>query len=323
MDDASTDSSVAFVAEHYPEVKIVQLARNSGLAVGCNAGARAAAGELLVMLNNDTEAEPGWLAALVEAAMVNPQAGAIASKMLLFDRRDTLHNAGDTMGVDGIPRNRGVWEVDRGQFDAQPEIFGGCGGGVMYRRAAWEQTGGFDERLFMYLEDVDLAWRLQLLGWGAVFAPGGAALSPPQRDRRRGARQLLRGPQHDLGHRQGHARPADPAALRTHRPGAGAHHPGRAARLAGRIVTRPVARAVGWGGRSAARVGLARRGDDWADGICGDARSTSGQKLTAHHGRIACVTVLCYDSDEFLPGVLPVEKMPNGFAGVFRFSERR
>jgi GT2 family glycosyltransferase len=171
VDDASRDNSVAFVAEHYPEVKIVQLARNSGLAVGCNAGARAAAGELLVMLNNDTETEPGWLAALVETATANPQAGAIASKMLLFDRRDTLHNAGDLMGADGIPRNRGVWERDTGQYDAQPQIFGGCGGGVMYRRAAWEQTGGFDERLFMYLEDVDLAWRLQLAGWGAVFAP--------------------------------------------------------------------------------------------------------------------------------------------------------
>ena len=123
------------------------------------------------MLNDDTEAEPGWLGALVEVALAHPKAGAIASKMLLFDRRDTLHNAGDLMGADGIPRNRGVWQVDRGQFDDQPQIFGGCGGGVMYRRAAWEQTGGFDERLFMYLEDVDLAWRLQLLGWQAVFAP--------------------------------------------------------------------------------------------------------------------------------------------------------
>jgi GT2 family glycosyltransferase len=123
------------------------------------------------MLNNDTETEPGWLTALVEAAAANPRAGAIASKMLLFDRRDTLHNAGDLMGCDGIPRNRGVWERDTGQYDDQPQIFGGCGGGVMYRRAAWEQAGGFDERLFMYLEDVDLAWRLQLAGWGAVFAP--------------------------------------------------------------------------------------------------------------------------------------------------------
>ena len=171
VDDASTDESVPFVRQHYPEVKIVQLARNSGLAVGCNAGARAAAGDLLVMLNNDTEAEPGWLAALVEVALAHPKAGAIASKMLLFDRRDTLHNAGDLMGVDGIPRNRGVWQVDHGQFDDLPGIFGGCGGGVAYRRDAWEQTGGFDERLFMYLEDVDLAWRLRLVGWDAVFAP--------------------------------------------------------------------------------------------------------------------------------------------------------
>ena len=171
VDDASHDSSVTFVQSNYPEVRIVQLARNSGLAVGCNAGAAAATGDLLVMLNNDTEVEPGWLAALVAAAEAAPNAGAIASKMLLFDRRDTLHNAGDLMGIDGIPRNRGVWQQDAGQFDDQPVVFGGCGGGVAYRRDAWEQAGGFDERLFMYLEDVDLAWRLQLLGWEAVFAP--------------------------------------------------------------------------------------------------------------------------------------------------------
>jgi len=171
VDDASTDDSVTFVHENYPEVKIVRLTHNSGLAAGCNAGAALAQGELLVMLNNDTEVEPGWLAALVEAAATHPKAGSIASKMLLFDRRDVLHNAGDIVGVDGIPRNRGVWEVDRGQFDRDLSIFGGCGGGVCYRREAWEQAGGFDERLFMYLEDVDLAWRLHLLGWDAIFAP--------------------------------------------------------------------------------------------------------------------------------------------------------
>lgn len=171
VDDASTDDSIQFVRERYPEVKIVRLESNSGLAIGCNAGARAATGDLLVMLNNDTEAEPGWLAALVEAAERHPQAGALASKMLLFDRRNVLHNAGDLMGADGVPRNRGVWQEDRGQYDGDTQVFGGCGGGVAYRREAWEQSGGFDERLFMYLEDVDLAWRLQLLGWEARFAP--------------------------------------------------------------------------------------------------------------------------------------------------------
>ena len=171
VDDASTDDSVMYVRQRYPEVKIVALGNNSGLAVACNAGARAASGDLLVMLNNDTEAEPGWLAALVAAADADSKAGAIASKMLLFDRRDTLHNAGDLMGADGIPRNRGVWQVDNGQYDDDTCVFGGCGGAVAYRRQAWEAAGGFDERLFMYLEDVDLAWRLQLLGWEAVYAP--------------------------------------------------------------------------------------------------------------------------------------------------------
>ena len=105
------------------------------------------------MLNNDTEVEPGWLAALVEAAQANPQAGAIASKMLLFDRRDTLHNAGDLMGADGIPRNRGVWEQDRGQYDAAAGRSSaaaaaawlsprGVGAGGRLRRAAVHVPGG-------------------------------------------------------------------------------------------------------------------------------------------------------------------------------------
>jgi GT2 family glycosyltransferase len=171
VDDGSTDGSTAYVAEHFPEVCVLALPSNRGLAAACNAGAAIASGDLLVMLNNDTEVEPGWLEALVRMANAHTEAGVIASKMLLHDRRDVLHNAGDVMGCDGIPRNRGVWQQDTGQFDEDTAIFGGCGGGAAYRRAAWDATGGFDERLYMYLEDVDLAWRLQLLGWEAAFAP--------------------------------------------------------------------------------------------------------------------------------------------------------
>ncbi len=171
VDDASSDETASFVREHYPEARLVVMPRNRGLAAACNAGAAQAHGQFLVMLNNDTEPEAGWLAALVASAEANPQAGAIASKMLLYDRRDILHNAGDVIGTDGVPRNRGVWQRDDGQFDQHPTVFGGCGGGVAYRRTAWEEAGGFDEHLFMYLEDVDLAWRLQLRGWGAIFAP--------------------------------------------------------------------------------------------------------------------------------------------------------
>jgi GT2 family glycosyltransferase len=171
VDDASTDGSADFVRANYPEMRVIQADRNRGFIASCHVGADSARGEWLVMLNNDTEVEPGWLAALAACAQANPQAGAIASKMLLFDRRDVLHNAGDLMGADGIPRNRGVWQQDRGQFDGVTAVFGACGGGAAYRRAAWQETGGFDRNFWMYLEDVDLAWRLHLLGWQVVFAP--------------------------------------------------------------------------------------------------------------------------------------------------------
>ena len=171
VDNASSDDSVTLLEREYPEVRLLRLARNVGLTGACNAGAAIARGEILVLLNNDTEPEPGWLAALVEALAEHPEAGSVASKMLLFDRRDTLHTAGDLYGVDGIPRNRGVWERDEGQYDEAIEIFSACGGASAYRREAWEAVGGFDEDFFMYCEDVDLGWRLQLAGYRAVFAP--------------------------------------------------------------------------------------------------------------------------------------------------------
>ncbi len=122
--------------------------------------------------------------------------------MLLFDQRDHLHTAGDMMGVDGIPRNRGVWQPDDGQYDGQRWVFGACGGAAAYRRDAWQQAGGFDPALFMYMEDVDLAWRLQLLGWQALYVPEARGLPQGERHRRRRAGQLLRRAQHDPGHRR-------------------------------------------------------------------------------------------------------------------------
>ncbi len=109
VDDASSDDSIEWTQAHFPYIHIVRLSQRSGLAIACNRGAAAAQGEILVMLNNDTEVEAGWLEALVQAMDQNPHAGAVASKMLLFDRRNFLHTAGDMVGKDAITRNRGVW----------------------------------------------------------------------------------------------------------------------------------------------------------------------------------------------------------------------
>jgi GT2 family glycosyltransferase len=171
VDNASTDDSAALVQRGYPDVTLVQLDANLGLTGGINRGIRAARGEIIAPLNNDTEVSPDWAGALVAALLAHPDAGMAASKMRLFDRRDVLHSAGDAYRVDGIPVNRGVWQKDEGQFDGDVYIWGGCGGAVAYRRAMLEDIGQFDEDLFMYCEDVDLNWRAQLAGYRCVFAP--------------------------------------------------------------------------------------------------------------------------------------------------------
>ena len=171
VDNGSGDESVALTRRDYPEVKIIELGQNLGLTGAINRGIAQAHGEIIAPLNNDTEVASGWAEALVETLNRYPDAGIVASKMLLFDRRDILHSAGDGFGTDGIPINRGVWQKDEGQFDRDSYIFGGCGGAVAYRRAMLAEIGLFDEELFMYLEDVDLNWRAQLAGYRAVFAP--------------------------------------------------------------------------------------------------------------------------------------------------------
>ena len=171
VDNGSTDESLALTRRDFPEVQVLELGQNLGLTGAINRGIAQAGGEVLVPLNNDTEVTPQWAQALVDRLDAFPDAGIVASKMLLFSERNKIHSAGDAFGVNGIPINRGVWQTDSGQFDADTYIFGGCGGAVAYRRDMLNQVGLFDEELFMYLEDVDLNWRAQLAGYRVVFAP--------------------------------------------------------------------------------------------------------------------------------------------------------
>jgi GT2 family glycosyltransferase len=172
VDDASSDATAQWVTENYPWVRLIVNRRNIGFAASCNTGAAAARGRYVVLLNNDTEPESTWLAELARTIAAHPDAAVVASKLLLYDRRDTLHTTGDVLGPDGIPHNRGVWEQDSGQYDAAVDIFSGCGGASAYRKDVWQALGGFDEDFWMYLEDVDLGFRARLLGCEAIFAPG-------------------------------------------------------------------------------------------------------------------------------------------------------
>jgi len=171
VDNASHDDSLELLARDFPEVKVIALKDNRGFAGGSNVGIRAAQGDFIILLNNDTEVDAHWLEEVLAAFERHPEAGSVASKMKLFDQRDTFHTTGDFYRLDGIPGNRGVWEVDLGQYDHEEYVFSTCGGSAAYRRATLDQIGLLDEDFFFSCEDVDLGWRAQLAGWRCVYAP--------------------------------------------------------------------------------------------------------------------------------------------------------
>lgn len=171
-DNASTDGSQVYIRTHFPDVIIEQLPQNRGFTGACNAGMQVASGEFIALLNNDTEVAPNWLSTIVEAFTRYPEAGAVASKMLLFHQRDHFHTTGDFFRVDGRPINRGVWEQDVGQYEEEAYVFSACAGSSVYRRSMLEDIGLLDDRFFYSVEDVDLGWRAQLMGYQCVYVPG-------------------------------------------------------------------------------------------------------------------------------------------------------
>ncbi len=170
-DNASHDTSRALLRERYSWVRLVGLPVNRGFTGACNAGMAFARGEFIALLNNDTEVEAGWAAAVIAAFRQHPEAGSIASKMLLYNARDTLHTAGDFYTTDGRAGNRGVWQPDAPPYDQPAEVFSACGGSAVYRRAMLDEIGLLDDQLFFLLEDVDLGWRARLAGWRCLYTP--------------------------------------------------------------------------------------------------------------------------------------------------------
>jgi GT2 family glycosyltransferase len=170
-DNASTDGSRELLAAQYPDVRIVALPENRGFTGACNAGMTAAQGDYIALLNNDTEVDPGWVVGVVGVFERHPEAGSVASKMLLFDRRDHFHTAGDLYRIDGRLANRGVWEKDEGQYDAEEYVFSACGGSAAYRRQMLDEIGLLDDDFFFSAEDMDLGWRAQLAGYRCVYTP--------------------------------------------------------------------------------------------------------------------------------------------------------
>jgi len=169
IDNGSTDETFQRVAADWPGVALQRLPQNHGFAEACNRGVAAGSGEIVVLLNNDVDARPDFLARLVAPLANDPRLGSVAALMLQPGERliDSAGLAADAV-LGGFPRLQGLG-AEQAQRE-RPLLAGPAGTAAAYRRSAWEQVGGLDESIFAYMEDFDLALRLRSAGWRSVVS---------------------------------------------------------------------------------------------------------------------------------------------------------
>ncbi|RPI28327.1 MAG: glycosyltransferase family 2 protein, partial [Acidobacteria bacterium] len=131
--------------------------------------------EFVALLNADIKLDPSWLENLTAAAMTDSAVAAVASKLRLYSDPERLNGVGGAMNYLGYTWDRGMFELDEGQWDNSPEVIFASAGAALFRRSVFLDAGGFDERFFMYHEDVDLGWRLWLFGFKVLAAPRAVA----------------------------------------------------------------------------------------------------------------------------------------------------
>lgn len=173
FDNGSRDGSVDWLRAQQPQVRIVESTHNQGFAAANNRLAQACAADWLALLNNDTRPEPDWLAELVHALRAAPDDVAAVAGTIVDWEGTHLDFGRGVMTFDGhafqLDFRRPLTEASLPQPGA--ELPFACGGNMLVRRQAFQAVGGFDERYFAYLEDVDLGWRLWASGQRVLAAP--------------------------------------------------------------------------------------------------------------------------------------------------------
>lgn len=174
VDNGSIDGSVYFVKKRYPLVKVLALSKNTGFAAAINAGARVASADILVFLNNDARLQSDCLVYLS-----NPISGGetvcTGAKVMSTDERRVQYARGG-MNFHGIAFQYGEGEQDNAEFNAPGPTLFACGGAMAISKEVFCEVGGMDESFFAYFEDVDLGWRLWLMGHDVQYVPEAVAL---------------------------------------------------------------------------------------------------------------------------------------------------
>jgi len=178
VDNASTDDSVVFLQQYFPDVSIIKHASNEGFAKGYNAALTHLSDDYYILLNSDVEVTPNWIEPVIELMEKDHSIGACQPKLLAYHNKKEFEYAGACGGwMDnfGYPFTRGrvfeTVEEDNGQYDTPHPCFWASGAALFIRAAVYHESGGLDEYFFAHQEEIDLCWRLQLAGYKIYVQP--------------------------------------------------------------------------------------------------------------------------------------------------------
>lgn len=177
-DNGSTDDSIAFLKESFPQVELLVLEKNYGFAKGYNEALKKVTADYYVLLNSDVEVSPNWLEPLINVLESDHLHAACQPKILAYKNKNFFEYAGAAGGwldAYGYPFARGrifdICEEDQGQYNTSEKAFWATGAAMVIRSSAYHQLMGFDEYFFAHQEEIDLCWRLQLAGYSVHVCP--------------------------------------------------------------------------------------------------------------------------------------------------------
>lgn len=170
VDNASSDGSIKYMEENYPDIELIKLQKNYGFSKAVNIGIQHSRTPYVILLNNDTTVDTRYVEEMVKAIEKSPKIFSVSSKMIQMYHPELIDSAGDLYTLLG-------WGVCRGcgrpvsNYTKYDEIFTACAGAAIYRRSVFDEIGYFDENHFAYLEDIDIGYRARIYGYYNMYCP--------------------------------------------------------------------------------------------------------------------------------------------------------
>lgn len=171
VDNGSTDGSRQWIEKNYPQAELISMGENTGFCGAVNAGIKACKTPYVILLNNDTEVEFGFVKALEDALEKEKKRFSVSAKMIDLYQKELLDGAGDLYCALGWAFALGKGKKVNENYTKEQEIFSACGGAVIYKKEILEELGMFDQNHFAYLEDCDLGYRAQIFGYRNYYTP--------------------------------------------------------------------------------------------------------------------------------------------------------